>query len=141
MRALRCRCARVPASAMCPQWSLALPALAVSGATDWADGWAARRFNQPSVIGSYLDPLADKARACLLLCCSHCRDVLLPAGVATTRWLPVEARSACRASVQAGGAGSTPAPGLPSQLNCDLLHLLAANRCSSAAWWAPWDGR
>lgn len=46
------------------QWSLALPALAVSGATDWADGWAARRFNQPSVIGSYLDPLADKVLIC-----------------------------------------------------------------------------
>lgn len=46
------------------QWSLALPALAVSGATDWADGWAARRFNQPSVVGSYLDPLADKVLIC-----------------------------------------------------------------------------
>ncbi|KAL4433869.1 hypothetical protein ABPG75_000310 [Micractinium tetrahymenae] len=46
------------------QWSLALPALAISGATDWADGWAARRFNQPSVIGSYLDPLADKVLIC-----------------------------------------------------------------------------
>lgn len=47
-----------------PQWSLALPALVVSGASDWADGWAARRFNQPSVIGSYLDPLADKVLIC-----------------------------------------------------------------------------
>ncbi|PRW57647.1 cardiolipin mitochondrial [Chlorella sorokiniana] len=46
------------------QWALALPALAVSGASDWADGWAARRFNQPSVIGSYLDPLADKVLIC-----------------------------------------------------------------------------
>ena len=47
-----------------PQWALALPALVVSGASDWADGWAARRFNQPSVIGSYLDPLADKVLIC-----------------------------------------------------------------------------
>ena len=47
-----------------PQWSLAVPALAVSGATDWADGYAARRLNQPSVIGSYLDPLADKVLIC-----------------------------------------------------------------------------
>lgn len=46
------------------QWALALPALVVSGASDWADGWAARRFNQPSVIGSYLDPLADKVLIC-----------------------------------------------------------------------------
>lgn len=42
------------------QWSLALPTLAVSAATDWADGYAARRLSRPSVIGSYLDPLADK---------------------------------------------------------------------------------
>ena len=46
------------------QWSLALPALALSGASDWADGWAARRLSQPSVLGSYLDPLADKALIC-----------------------------------------------------------------------------
>lgn len=34
--------------------------LAVSGATDWLDGYVARRMGINSVVGSYLDPLADK---------------------------------------------------------------------------------
>ncbi|KAA8515490.1 hypothetical protein F0562_018899 [Nyssa sinensis] len=34
--------------------------LAVSGATDWLDGYVARKMRINSVIGSYLDPLADK---------------------------------------------------------------------------------
>lgn len=58
------------------QWSLALPALAVSGATDWADGWAARRFRQPSVLGSYLDPLADKVLICCVVGALGWSDVL-----------------------------------------------------------------
>ena len=31
-----------------------------TGLSDWLDGFVARRYNQGSVIGSYLDPLADK---------------------------------------------------------------------------------
>ncbi|PKA48680.1 cardiolipin synthase [Apostasia shenzhenica] len=34
--------------------------LGVSGASDWLDGYLARRMKINSVIGSYLDPLADK---------------------------------------------------------------------------------
>lgn len=34
--------------------------LAISGATDWLDGYMARRMGINSVVGSYLDPLADK---------------------------------------------------------------------------------
>ncbi|XP_071689700.1 cardiolipin synthase (CMP-forming) [Rutidosis leptorrhynchoides] len=34
--------------------------LAVSGATDWLDGYVARKMGINSVVGSYLDPLADK---------------------------------------------------------------------------------
>jgi cardiolipin synthase (CMP-forming) len=41
-------------------WTLAITALAISAATDWLDGYAARHLNTPSVLGSYLDPLADK---------------------------------------------------------------------------------
>jgi len=44
---------------------IALAALLCAGWSDWLDGWAARRYNQQSVIGTYLDPLADKA----LMCC------------------------------------------------------------------------
>jgi cardiolipin synthase len=34
--------------------------LAVLGATDWVDGWIARRFDQVSEIGKILDPTADR---------------------------------------------------------------------------------
>jgi cardiolipin synthase len=30
------------------------------GATDWVDGWVARRFNQVSEFGKVLDPVADR---------------------------------------------------------------------------------
>ncbi|MCP3939018.1 MAG: CDP-alcohol phosphatidyltransferase family protein [Actinomycetia bacterium] len=30
------------------------------GATDWVDGWVARRFNQVSELGKLLDPIADR---------------------------------------------------------------------------------
>jgi cardiolipin synthase len=38
----------------------ALGIFVVAGALDGVDGWIARRFNQGSILGSYLDPLADK---------------------------------------------------------------------------------
>lgn len=34
--------------------------LAVLGATDWVDGWFARRFDQVSELGKLLDPAADR---------------------------------------------------------------------------------
>jgi cardiolipin synthase len=38
----------------------ALVLLAVLGATDWVDGWIARRFDQGSDLGKVLDPTADR---------------------------------------------------------------------------------
>ncbi len=34
--------------------------LAILGATDWTDGWFARRFDQVSELGKILDPTADR---------------------------------------------------------------------------------
>ena len=34
--------------------------LAVLGATDWVDGYVARRFHQVSTVGKVLDPAADR---------------------------------------------------------------------------------
>jgi cardiolipin synthase (CMP-forming) len=39
---------------------LAAYLLAVLGATDWVDGWIARRFDQGSTLGKVLDPVADR---------------------------------------------------------------------------------
>ena len=33
-------------------------------ATDWADGYLARRLNQTSAFGAFLDPVADKFLVC-----------------------------------------------------------------------------
>ena len=32
----------------------------VAAVTDWFDGWLARRWNQTSSFGAFLDPVADK---------------------------------------------------------------------------------
>lgn len=39
---------------------LAFIVLSVAGATDWLDGYLARRLNQQSRVGEILDPLADR---------------------------------------------------------------------------------
>ena len=35
--------------------------------TDWADGWLARKLNQTSAFGAFLDPVADKFLVCASL--------------------------------------------------------------------------
>eukprot|EP00270_Netrium_digitus_P008199 TRINITY_DN2430_c0_g1_i2.p1 TRINITY_DN2430_c0_g1~~TRINITY_DN2430_c0_g1_i2.p1 ORF type:complete len:518 (-),score=81.02 TRINITY_DN2430_c0_g1_i2:209-1762(-) len=46
----------------------ALVGLALAGASDWLDGYVARRCGIDSVFGSYLDPLADKVLiGCLVM--------------------------------------------------------------------------
>ncbi|WP_419553646.1 CDP-alcohol phosphatidyltransferase family protein [Candidatus Poriferisodalis sp.] len=41
------------------RWAAAL-LLGALGASDWVDGWVARRFNQVSELGKILDPTADR---------------------------------------------------------------------------------
>jgi cardiolipin synthase (CMP-forming) len=43
-------------------WLFVLAAL-----TDWFDGWLARRWNQTSSFGAFLDPVADKLMVCAAL--------------------------------------------------------------------------
>ena len=38
----------------------ALAGCVLAGASDWLDGYIARTYNMKTVLGSYLDPLADK---------------------------------------------------------------------------------
>ena len=39
---------------------LAATLFALAGATDWLDGYLARKWNQTSALGAMLDPIADK---------------------------------------------------------------------------------
>jgi CDP-diacylglycerol--glycerol-3-phosphate 3-phosphatidyltransferase len=39
---------------------LATGIFALAAVTDWLDGWLARRLNQTSAFGAFLDPVADK---------------------------------------------------------------------------------
>lgn len=52
----------------------ALVLFVLAAATDWLDGWVARRFGQESAFGAFLDPVADKlmvVAALMLVCWSH----------------------------------------------------------------------
>lgn len=42
------------------RWDWAFVGFVVAGVSDGVDGFIARRFNQPSRLGAYLDPIADK---------------------------------------------------------------------------------
>jgi cardiolipin synthase len=55
-------------------WAFVL--LAVSGATDWLDGYLARRLGQVSRIGALLDPLADRLYIAATLLGLALRDII-----------------------------------------------------------------
>ncbi|MFM8273601.1 MAG: CDP-alcohol phosphatidyltransferase family protein [Gemmata sp.] len=45
-------------------WLPGLVAFLVAAATDWLDGWWARRYGPQSLVGRTLDPLTDKILVC-----------------------------------------------------------------------------
>ena len=47
--------------------SFAAWAFIIAALTDWFDGWLARRWNQTSAFGAFLDPVADKFLVCASL--------------------------------------------------------------------------
>ena len=47
--------------------AVAASAFILAGFTDWLDGWLARRWNQTSSFGAFLDPVADKLMVCAAL--------------------------------------------------------------------------
>jgi len=46
---------------------LAAVSFIIAALTDWFDGWLARRWNQTSAFGAFLDPVADKLMVCAAL--------------------------------------------------------------------------
>ena len=61
--------------------------------TDWLDGWLARKLNQTSAFGAFLDPVADKFLicACLLVLLGHGRVDTLVALVIIGREIAISA--------------------------------------------------
>src|SRR5215210_2742810 len=45
-------------------WLVALVVFVVACATDWLDGWWARKYGPLTLVGRNLDPLADKILVC-----------------------------------------------------------------------------
>jgi CDP-diacylglycerol---glycerol-3-phosphate 3-phosphatidyltransferase len=45
-------------------WGVAFGLFAVAAATDWVDGWWARRYGPLTAVGRALDPLTDKVLLC-----------------------------------------------------------------------------
>jgi cardiolipin synthase len=82
------------------QYTAALCGCALAAASDVADGYIARRWGMETVLGSYLDPLADKVfigSTCVSLAAVGAldgrlaalivaRDALLVAGTGVTLW-------------------------------------------------------
>jgi CDP-diacylglycerol--glycerol-3-phosphate 3-phosphatidyltransferase len=65
-----------------PWTNFAAAAVFVLGAlTDWADGWIARRWNQFSAFGAFLDPVADKLAVAVAL--------VLIVVYRPTHWMPL----------------------------------------------------
>jgi cardiolipin synthase len=59
------------------QYEWALGGVVIFGFTDWLDGYLARNYNMKTVLGTYLDPLADKIMV-NTLALSLCYQDLLP---------------------------------------------------------------
>lgn len=68
-------------------WGMAQAAtaliFAVAAATDWLDGYLARRWNQTSAFGAFLDPVADKLMVAVAL--------VLMVEASPTPWLAIPA--------------------------------------------------
>jgi cardiolipin synthase len=65
------------------QFSLALIVFIAAGISDFLDGYLARRWNQQSVLGTFLDPLGDKLLITVAFI-SLCLQGLLPPWLAVT---------------------------------------------------------
>lgn len=83
--------------------------------TDWLDGWVARRFNQGSVFGAFLDPVADKLMVAVALVLVLQRDpqpwlavvcaVIIGREISISALREWMAELGERASVRVGGVG------------------------------------
>jgi len=69
------------------RYGTAVITLVVIGSTDWVDGYLARRFNQVSVVGKWLDPVADRT-ALIVVAVTFVVDGIAPAWLVWTIVIP-----------------------------------------------------
>ncbi len=80
-----------------PEWGHQAAAIvfALASLTDWADGYLARRLQQHSAFGAFLDPVADKLLVCIALVLLVSRDnslwLVAPACVIIGREIAISA--------------------------------------------------
>lgn len=55
-------------------WAVGL--FAYAGVTDLLDGWIARKWNRKTVVGTVIDPMADKALMTILTVCLAAKGAL-----------------------------------------------------------------
>lgn len=64
-------------------WAFGL--LVYAGLTDLVDGYLARKYNQQTVVGTVIDPMADKALMTILTVCLAIKG-LLPGNWSYSKW-------------------------------------------------------
>ncbi|MHA7239228.1 CDP-alcohol phosphatidyltransferase family protein [Arthrobacter sp. TMS1-12-1] len=69
------------------RYGAAVITLVVIGSTDWVDGYLARRLNQVSVVGKWLDPVADRT-ALIVVAVTFVVDGIAPAWLVWTIVIP-----------------------------------------------------
>ncbi len=92
------------------EWSYVVSAgiFALAGATDWLDGYLARKLNQSTPFGAFLDPVADKlmvAVALAVLIEEHAAIVLtIPATIIIGREIVISALREWMAEIGSRGS-------------------------------------
>lgn len=112
-------------------WEHARPAAALifafGAATDWLDGFLARRLNQTSAFGAFLDPVADKLMVAvalvMLLEASPGAGLAVPSAIIIGREIAV---SALRERMAEMGRGATVAVNMVGKLKttCQMAAIL-----------------
>ncbi len=69
------------------RYGTAVITLVVIGSTDWVDGYVARRLDQVSVVGKWLDPIADRT-ALIVIAVTFVVDGIAPAWLVWTIVIP-----------------------------------------------------
>ncbi|RKP02638.1 hypothetical protein CXG81DRAFT_5042, partial [Caulochytrium protostelioides] len=127
--------------------------LAATALTDWIDGWMARRYHCQTVVGSVLDPLADKVLMTVLTATLMsaglvplplgalilARDASLMLAAAVMRYRHLPPPRSLKAYVDLAGHPATEIrPPFSSKLNTALQLVLMTSSLAAPVWNAAW---